>query len=187
MGDAKGMLLFLAFLAIAVGVYFALGGTTNFLFPKRGEEITPCTMEALVCPDGTSVGRVGPDCAFAPCPGTTDDTDTTDGGGVSSEKGGLAGVVLVGPTCPVVQVGMEEECADKPLSTTLTITDITTGKEVDRFTSASDGTFSIEIAEGDYRIENPLGASSLPRCSAESHVERGEIAVVVISCDSGIR
>lgn len=27
-----------------------------------------CTLEAKVCPDGQSVGRSGPACAFAPCP-----------------------------------------------------------------------------------------------------------------------
>lgn len=27
-----------------------------------------CTQEVMVCPDGTSVGRVGPNCEFAPCP-----------------------------------------------------------------------------------------------------------------------
>ncbi|MCX6793157.1 MAG: hypothetical protein NTY12_03965 [Candidatus Falkowbacteria bacterium] len=27
-----------------------------------------CTMEAKLCPDGSSVGRSGPDCAFAQCP-----------------------------------------------------------------------------------------------------------------------
>lgn len=33
------------------------------------EEAVFCTMDAKVCPDGSSVGRVPPDCAFAPCPG----------------------------------------------------------------------------------------------------------------------
>jgi hypothetical protein len=28
-----------------------------------------CTMEAKMCPDGSAVGRSGPDCQFAPCPG----------------------------------------------------------------------------------------------------------------------
>jgi hypothetical protein len=28
-----------------------------------------CTMDAKVCPDGSAVGRVPPDCEFAPCPG----------------------------------------------------------------------------------------------------------------------
>lgn len=27
-----------------------------------------CTEEAKICPDGTAVGRAGPDCGFAPCP-----------------------------------------------------------------------------------------------------------------------
>jgi hypothetical protein len=29
---------------------------------------TECTEEAKVCPDGSSVGRIGPNCAFAECP-----------------------------------------------------------------------------------------------------------------------
>ncbi len=28
-----------------------------------------CTMEAKLCPDGSSVGRQPPNCEFAPCPG----------------------------------------------------------------------------------------------------------------------
>ena len=27
-----------------------------------------CTQEAMICPDGTSVGRQGPNCEFASCP-----------------------------------------------------------------------------------------------------------------------
>jgi len=27
-----------------------------------------CTMEAKICPDGSAVGRVGPNCEFSPCP-----------------------------------------------------------------------------------------------------------------------
>ncbi len=29
-----------------------------------------CTLEARICPDGTAVGRSGPNCEFAPCPST---------------------------------------------------------------------------------------------------------------------
>ena len=28
-----------------------------------------CTRELKICPDGTGVGRTGPNCEFAPCPG----------------------------------------------------------------------------------------------------------------------
>ncbi len=30
-----------------------------------------CTMDAKLCPDGSYVGRVSPNCEFAPCPGAT--------------------------------------------------------------------------------------------------------------------
>lgn len=33
-----------------------------------------CTEEAKLCPDGSAVGRTGPDCAFAPCPSETQET-----------------------------------------------------------------------------------------------------------------
>lgn len=35
----------------------------------RKERPVTCTLDAKVCPDGSVVGRVGPDCEFAPCPG----------------------------------------------------------------------------------------------------------------------
>ena len=34
-------------------------------------EQVACTMEAMLCPDGSSVGRTGPKCEFSPCPTTT--------------------------------------------------------------------------------------------------------------------
>lgn len=46
------------------------------VFPSKSvmqlppNRIVQCTMEAKVCPDGTSVGRSGPSCEFAPCPTT---------------------------------------------------------------------------------------------------------------------
>lgn len=36
-----------------------------------------CTMDAKICPDGSSVGRVGPNCEFAACPGGGGGSDTT--------------------------------------------------------------------------------------------------------------
>lgn len=30
-----------------------------------------CTAEAMLCPDGSAVGRTGPNCEFAPCPECT--------------------------------------------------------------------------------------------------------------------
>lgn len=35
---------------------------------KLGILLKPCTEEAKICPDGTAVGRTGPNCEFAECP-----------------------------------------------------------------------------------------------------------------------
>ena len=55
-------------------VFIIVIGVGGFLYRNTFEHpavATPepiaCTMEAKVCPDGTSVGRSGPNCAFAPC------------------------------------------------------------------------------------------------------------------------
>lgn len=36
--------------------------------PGTGGEPQACTLEAKICPDGTAVGRTGPNCEFAACP-----------------------------------------------------------------------------------------------------------------------
>lgn len=33
-----------------------------------------CTQQAKICPDGTAVGRTGPNCEFAECPAVNDET-----------------------------------------------------------------------------------------------------------------
>lgn len=53
-------------LALAIVVFALLRIYRSDLAKK---EIGPaCTMEAMMCPDGTAVGRSGPNCEFAPCP-----------------------------------------------------------------------------------------------------------------------
>jgi hypothetical protein len=53
-------------------------GVVLFLLQKQGNGNgqTACTMEAKLCPDGSAVGRTGPNCEFAECKtvdGTNDD------------------------------------------------------------------------------------------------------------------
>jgi hypothetical protein len=39
------------------------------LEPSYNGESVACTLDALLCEDGSYVGRQGPNCEFAPCPG----------------------------------------------------------------------------------------------------------------------
>jgi hypothetical protein len=42
---------------------------------KKPKSLVACTMEAKICPDGSSVGRIGPNCEFAECPGISDGSE----------------------------------------------------------------------------------------------------------------
>lgn len=47
------------------------GISTNsktFEVPVKFSTAVACTQEAKICPDGSSVGRTGPNCEFTPCP-----------------------------------------------------------------------------------------------------------------------
>ncbi len=50
---------------VAVVVVVCLGAGYWYL---NQPEQRGCTMEAKLCPDGSAVGRSGPNCEFAPCP-----------------------------------------------------------------------------------------------------------------------
>ncbi|PIR86284.1 hypothetical protein COU13_01800, partial [Candidatus Kaiserbacteria bacterium CG10_big_fil_rev_8_21_14_0_10_43_70] len=50
-----------------------------------GGQMIACTMDAKICPDGSAVGRVGPNCAFAPCPG--ENGNSTGGGSITVSAG----------------------------------------------------------------------------------------------------
>jgi hypothetical protein len=62
----KGFALVLILLII-LAVALVAGGGYYFLQAKSPAQKT-CTMEAKVCPDGSSVGRSGPNCEFSLCP-----------------------------------------------------------------------------------------------------------------------
>lgn len=62
------------------------------LFVRGG---VACTMEAKQCPDGSYVGRIGPNCEFASCPSPTSNSTTIQ------ELGIIEGKVSIGPLCPV--------------------------------------------------------------------------------------
>ncbi len=49
---------------IGVGAYFYYSNKKD----GASNQIIACTMEAKMCPDGSAVGRSGPNCEFAKCP-----------------------------------------------------------------------------------------------------------------------
>ena len=63
-----------------------------------------CTMDAKICPDGSAVGRVGPNCEFAACPVTPEVVCT------EAMKKATACTLEYAPVCGLVQV----QCVTTP-------------------------------------------------------------------------
>lgn len=55
-------------IAIGAFAYYAYISFDNAFGYPAGQD-RACTMEAKLCKDGSSVGRTGPHCEFATCPG----------------------------------------------------------------------------------------------------------------------
>lgn len=101
-------------LVIAIGVlalFVALWAGSRYLVSKLdGSGAQACTADALICPDGTAVGRTGPNCEFAPCPTPT---ETPTGG---TQTAGQSGPVLV-----VAKINQEVQALGRVGITPLTV------------------------------------------------------------------
>ncbi len=80
MKNNKGISLIIIVLII-VGVLVVAGGVYYFLINKTQKPVA-CTMETKICPDGSSVGRTGPNCEFIECP-----ESNTESGLIVTRKG----------------------------------------------------------------------------------------------------
>src|SRR6185436_19079738 len=96
-------------LLIAALLLAVLGAIVYVAAPRPSSQPVACTMEAKICPDGSAVGRTGPNCEFAACP----DTASGDGSGILPYHSGIRGTILAGPTCPVEHMPPDPQCADK--------------------------------------------------------------------------
>src|SRR3989344_3164978 len=178
----KKIIIPIVVLAIAVGWVF-------FSTFKPAEQVA-CTMEAKLCPDGSAVGRVGPGCEFAPCPGAIDPGAGEGGGGsILPYDSGVRGQVLLGPTCPVMKDPPDPQCADKPYATTIQVIRVGSPVSTPFATVATDtqGNYSVSSPPGAYAL-HPTSGKVFPRCETkEVTVTPSEVLVVNLLCDTGIR
>ena len=99
---------------------------------------------------------------------------------------GIRGIVTLGPTCPVEQVG-EPPCVT-PMAARLAITSAEDGSVVARVSSGPDGVFTVDLPPGDYVIVPEPGGDPFPIGQpVEVTVEAGAYAEIEVAYDSGIR
>lgn len=56
------------FLLLIIFIGYSFINSDIYTIPEDDSGVM-CTAEAKLCPDGSYVGRVGPSCEFAECPG----------------------------------------------------------------------------------------------------------------------
>lgn len=181
-------LLSLIALVVAAGALYLYVPSVREALPLPGQgtpepEQVFCTQDAMQCPDGSWVGRTGPNCEFVcPAGGTGG-----EGEGLVAYKSGVRGTVTVGPTCPVEKDPPDPACADKPLSTLVAIFRASDPVHAFVLTRAdAQGKFEASLPPGDYTVG--AGESELPRCPTTAVTVGPDTYVsVAISCDSGIR
>ena len=66
-------------------------------------------------------------------------------------KVAVRGTATAGPTCPVERPG-DSSCAPRPVAGATIVVQTGAGVEITRLTTAADGTFSVDLAAGDYRL-----------------------------------
>lgn len=72
-------ILFTLVILVIISV-FGIYKTLDMSFANSdnpNDDFVACTMEAKICPDGSSVGRTGPKCEFAKCPGSVVNSNTS--------------------------------------------------------------------------------------------------------------
>ncbi|OHA83695.1 MAG: hypothetical protein A2408_00295 [Candidatus Yonathbacteria bacterium RIFOXYC1_FULL_52_10] len=119
--------------------------------------------------------------------GIIDDTDTTPPPSILPYNSGIRGVVMIGPTCPVVQFPPTGECDDKPYETTIDIYN-SAGARMAVATSESDGTFEVSLPPGTYTLKPNMPQGRMPSAGEQTvTVLATGYVEVTVQYDSGIR
>ena len=152
-------------------------GSVYFLNKPQTPNFISCTMEAKLCPDGSYVGRTGPNCEFEQCPVLT------------AKNSGIKGTAMLGPICPVMKNPPDPKCADRPYATNLVATMLNQPENIKEFSSDFNGKFSVDLPAGEYTINSADTAKMFSRCSSDGaiKVEKDKYTEITLNCDTGIR
>jgi hypothetical protein len=102
----------------------------------------------------------------------------------TSTNSGIEGQVLIGPMCPVVQIGVE--CPDQPYQATITVNSLG-GEKIVQFLTDENGRFHIALPSGKY-ILHPESTGKFSFAAEQTiAVLPGQFTQIIVTYDSGIR
>ncbi len=107
--------------------------------------------------------------------------------GILPYNSGVSGIVLLGPTCPVMRDPPDPQCADRPYATEIAVRHAGVNSVFLTGNSDAKGLFKFTLPPGSYVIAAG-GVEKFPRCNETNvTVLPGSYATTTISCDTGIR
>lgn len=99
---------------------------------------------------------------------------------------GVRGVVLLGPSCPVVQENVP--CPDEPFEATIRVLDPGSSEVVATTSSGKDGRFVARLAPGRYVLEGVSSGEALPFAKpVDVTVRPHAFTGATVAFDTGIR
>ena len=132
-----------------------------------------CTAEVKICPDGSAVGRHGPNCEFANCP---------------PANYTLYGKIAIGPLCPVEPCNRTFDYTGVRVN----VYDAASKNYVAKASADSSGYYGIELGQGNYLVNvtdaagNSFGMPRLDYTQPIS-IEKGHAIEMDFDIDTGIR
>jgi hypothetical protein len=208
----KRIILLIIIGVFVIGITAVSGYINNKVLDgniPKDDGVYACTMDAKVCPDGSAVGRTGPQCEFQACPGENSDTDSTslnnDGDGndgsngdepselidgvslESTSQGLVVGTITTSPHCGAQQIPPNPNCGPRGYATQIIATRVGTNDIASQFQTQEDGEFVLSLPVGEYTL-HAKGGEVYPRCNDEVvTIIKGESATQDIHCNTGIR
>ena len=140
---------------------------TNVILPHA------CTTDAKICPDGSAVGRHGPNCEFAACP---------------PANYTLYGKIAIGPLCPVEPCNRTFDYSGVRVD----VYDAASKNRVAQVNADSSGYYGFVLGQGNYLVNvtdaagNSFGLLSLDYTQSIS-IQKGHEIKMDFDIDTGIR
>jgi hypothetical protein len=106
---ARSIMFAIVFLVAAVAA-FSLYRISHLYDPAEIGGGVACTMDAKICPDGSAVGREGPNCEFAACPNVSTTTAYQKGDTVTVSARLNQSVTALGETITPLEVIDDSRC-----------------------------------------------------------------------------
>ncbi|MBP6858008.1 MAG: carboxypeptidase regulatory-like domain-containing protein [Candidatus Pacebacteria bacterium] len=168
---------------ILIGAFIAINyDKKQVVAPTPTPSPVACTMDAMQCPDGSYVGRTGPDCQFI-CPEVKPTPKPTNPPIII---GTLEGKISVSPTCGGPEtLPPNEGCEPRGYQTTISFLG---SKKTYETMSDESGKYSISLPAGSYNV-HAKGGDIFPICPINETiiVQQDKTVIKNIDCDSGIR